>query len=518
MRWFLKLALSVVAIAAVAILSLRLLYPLPDLPDAETGGDWPALGDTDIGRIVEALAEANPGTSGVLPLERGTDAFAARVLLIRTAARTIDAQYYIWQDDLTGIRLLSELQDAAMRGVRVRLLVDDNGTPDLDQELAALDALPTAEVRVFNPFTMRDHRILNYTFDFFRLNRRMHNKSLTADAAATIVGGRNIGDVYFETGSGHTYLDLDVLAVGPAAMDVSEDFERYWFSGSSHAISSLVEAERGAESLLAARDAELRETEQARAYSEVVRQSPIIGQLMSGELPLEWVPTLLFSDDPGKGLGLVDVSELMIRKLMTELGPPQSSFDIVSAYFITGETATEHMAGFASEGVRVRTLTNSLEATDVAVVHAGYINYRDALIDGGVEVYELRSDHGARRAVNDLGMMELSRAALHAKTFAMDGRRAFIGSLNFDPRSRRLNTEMGFLIDSPRIAGLISGWMDETLRYLAYRVSRDEVGGLLWTAEDADGGVASFDVEPNTTVPLRLLVTIASYLPVEWML
>ena len=122
MRWFLKLALSVVAIAAILIMSLRLLYPLPDLPDAEAGGDWPALGDTDIGRIVEALAEANPGTSGVLPLERGTDAFAARVLLIRTATRTIDAQYYIWQDDLTGIRLLSELQDAAMRGVRVRLL------------------------------------------------------------------------------------------------------------------------------------------------------------------------------------------------------------------------------------------------------------------------------------------------------------------------------------------------------------------------------------------------------------
>ncbi len=518
MRRFLKAVLGLLGVAIIAIVALRLLFPLPDLPEAGAGSDWPTLAETDLGRVIAPSAEANPGMSGILPLERGTDAFAARIMLIRSATRTIDAQYYIWQDDLTGLRLLSELEEAAKRGVRVRLLVDDNGTPDLDQELAALDALSTAEVRLFNPFTLRDHRIFNYTFDFFRLNRRMHNKSLTVDGVATIVGGRNIGDVYFETGNGHTYLDLDVLAVGPAAMDVSRDFERYWFSLSTYPVASLVEVEPGAEGLLAARDAELRHTEQARAYSEVVRQSATIRQLLTGDLALEWVPALLFSDDPGKGLGLVGASDLMIRRLMSEVGDPEASFDLISAYFIAGDTATHHMADFAAQGVRVRTLTNSLEATDVVVVHSGYANYRDALIDGGVEVYELRSDHSERRAVNELGMLELSQAALHGKTFAVDGERAFIGSLNFDPRSKRLNTEMGLLVDSPRLAQLISGWMDETLPALAYRVTRDAGGGTLWTAEDGSGGVVTFEAEPNTTLPLRLLVAFVGLLPVEWML
>lgn len=518
MRRLLKAVLTLVAVAAIAIASLRLLFPLPDIPEARTGEVWPAADATKLGQSIAPLAATHPGMSGILPLERGTDAFAARVMLIRSATETIDAQYYIWQDDLTGIRLLAELQDAAKRGVRVRLLVDDNGTPDLDQELAALDALPQAEVRVFNPFTVRDHRLLNYAFDFFRLNRRMHNKSLTVDAVATIVGGRNIGDIYFETGNGHTYLDLDVLALGPAAVEVSADFERYWFSGSSYPVASLVDAEQGADTLLEARDAAFRETEQARAYSEIVLQSSMIEQLEAGSLPLEWVPVLLFSDDPGKGLGLVDASDLMIRKLMSEVGTPRLSFDIISAYFIAGKVATERMAEFALDGVRVRTLTNSLEATDVVMVHAGYINYRDALVGGGVEVYELRSDGGERRTINELGIMELSKAALHAKSFAVDGQRAFIGSLNFDPRSRRLNTEMGLLIDSPRVAGLISGWMDETLPVLAYRVTRDEGGGTLWTAGNADGSAVTYDVEPNTTLPLRLFVAIASVLPVQWML
>jgi putative cardiolipin synthase len=518
MRRILKTVLGLLGLAAVAIFALRLIFPLPDLPAAGAVGGWPAATETGLGRVIGPLAAANPGRSGILPLERGTDAFAARVMLIRAAERTIDAQYYIWQDDLTGIRLLSELQEAAKRGVRVRLLVDDNGTPGLDQELAALDALPAAEVRVFNPFTLREYRIFNYTFDFFRLNRRMHNKSLTADGVATIVGGRNIGDVYFETGAGHTYLDLDVLAVGPAAMDVSRDFERYWFSRSSYDVSSLVDTVPGAEGLLEARDAALRASEQGEAYSEVVRQTGLVSQLMSGDLPLEWVPAMLFSDDPAKGLGLNDPSDLMIRRLMSEVGAPEVSFDIISAYFIAGATATDHLVDFASHGVRVRTLTNSLEATDVAVVHSGYANYRDALIDGGVEVYELRSDHGDRRTVNELGLMELSQAALHAKSFAVDNRRAFIGSLNFDPRSKRLNTEMGLLIDSPRLAALISGWMDEMLPALAYRVTRGSDGGTLWTARDGSGGELTFDAEPNTTLPLRLLVGFVGLLPVEWML
>ena len=507
-----------IAGCAVLILALRMMFPLPDRGDALAGEIPPDTADTPFHRQVAPLMAAHPGLSGVLPIETGLDAFAARVHLIRNAAATIDAQYYIWQDDLTGIRLLAELQDAARRGVRVRLLVDDNGTSALDQELAALDALPAAQVRLFNPFTLRDHRIANYAFDFFRLNRRMHTKSLTVDNIMSIVGGRNIGDVYFETGAGHTYLDLDILAMGPVARDVGADFDRYWSSGAAYPAGALIALQPGAERLLDDRDAALRDSPQAGVYAEAVRSSPIGDQIDSMTLPVEWVPALLLSDDPAKAEGEVDDEDLMIRQLMAEIGTPDTAFDAISAYFVAGESATERILDLAARNVRVRILTNSLEATDVVPVHAGYSNFRETLVRGGVEVYELRSEAGDRRTVNELGILELSKSALHAKSFAIDGRRAFIGSLNFDPRSKRLNTEMGLLIDSPLIAKRLSDWLDVNLPGRAYRVSLDGAGRLIWTLEGPDGQATVFDTEPNTTLPLRLVASLMSYLPIQWLL
>ena len=247
--------LVLIPLVLLVLLALRLLHPLPDPAGREASSAIPASDRTVLGAAVLPLAVDHPGTSGIYPLGNGVDAFAARVALARAADVSIDAQYYIWADDLTGIRLLAELQDAANRGVRVRLLVDDNGTPALDQELVALDALPTAEVRYFNPFMMRSPRVLNYAFDFFRLNRRMHNKSFTVDGAVTIVGGRNIGDVYFETGAGHLYFDLDVLAAGPAATAVGADFDRYWNSASAFPAAMLITAGADAADRLAERDA-----------------------------------------------------------------------------------------------------------------------------------------------------------------------------------------------------------------------------------------------------------------------
>ena len=503
---------------AAAILALRLLFPLPDPEMRASSAARPAGTGTALGAALLPAAQAHPGTSGVLPLSSGLDAFAARVALARAAEATIDAQYYIWQDDLTGLSLLSELQAAAERGVRVRLLVDDNGTPALDQELAALNGLPSAEVRFFNPFTLRSPRALNYAFDFFRLNRRMHNKSFTVDGIATIVGGRNIGDVYFETGAGHLYFDLDVLAVGPAAADTGADFDRYWNSASAYPADLLITPEEGGDARLGERTAVLKDSPQGVAYAGAVRGSTLVRHIEDGTLPLEWVPARLFSDDPAKAEGLVEREGLMIQRLMDEIGTPSRSVDIVSAYFIPGVRGAERIAGFAASGARVRTLTNALEATDVVPVHAGYIGYRAALIDAGVEVYELRSDGTERRAVNDLGIEALSKAALHAKSLSIDGRRIFIGSFNFDPRSKQLNCEMGLLIDSPAIASAMSRQLDETLPRIAWRVTNGPGGGLVWTSEAPDRAVLTSTVEPNTTRPLRLLVTVIGWLPVEWLL
>lgn len=507
-----------VPLITLALAILRLTHPLPDASARTASTAEPASHATALGAAVLTDAARHPGTSGILPLGSGLDAFAARVALARAAERTIDAQYYIWQDDLTGFRLLAELQAAAERGVRVRLLVDDNGTPALDQEMAALDALPTAEVRYFNPFVMRSPRLLNYAFDFFRLNRRMHNKSFTVDGAVTILGGRNIGDVYFETGAGHLYFDLDVLAAGPAATDVGADFDSYWNSASAFPAGLLITPEPGAEILLAERDARASASPQGVAYASAIAGSGLVRGLKDRSLPLEWVPAKLFSDDPAKAQGLVDPGNLMIDRLMAEIGTPTQSVDLVSAYFIPGAAGTADLAAFAATGATVRTLTNALEATDVVPVHAGYIGYRKPLIDAGAEVYELRAEGSDRKSVNDLGLEELSEAALHAKSLSIDRSRAFIGSFNFDPRSVRLNCEMGLLIDSPKIAGGMSDWLDANLPRLAWHVTRDTAGGLVWTTIGPDGAAITSTVEPNTTLPLRILVQVIGWLPVEWLL
>jgi cardiolipin synthase C len=503
--------LAILAILCAAfVLGMRFAFPLPKLGAGNANEPASAARqiETELGKRLGPAIAAHPGTSGIATLERGADAFAARIHLARAATASIDAQYYIWDDDLTGIRLLKELQDAANRGVHVRLLVDDNGTPALDQELAALDALTTAEVRIFNPFTLRSNRLVNYAFDFFRLNRRMHNKSFTVDGVVTIVGGRNIGDIYFETGGALNYIDLDVLAVGPVAQDVGADFNRY----------CLIALAPDALGRLDKRDLQLRDTAQGQNYSKYVHDSQFAADLMAMAVPLEWVPTLLFSDDPRKALAQDESDDLLIRRLFAEIGTPDQSLDLISAYFVPGTSATAKFIDFAAAGVRVRVLTNALEATDVVVVQGGYSAYRGDLIDGGVEVYELRSEAGDRRTISELGLFDFSKSAIHAKSFSIDRRRAFIGSLNFDPRSKRLNTEMGLLIDSRTIAGGISDRLDQTLQGAAYQVGRSDDGSLIWTSHNRDGTVTRYDSEPNTTLPLRLFVGFISVLPIQWLL
>lgn len=514
-RIFLTLGLFVL-VGAAALVALRLAFPLPER-------DWvePAPPERPPGALqarFRPLAEEHRGSTGVLPLQGALDAFAARLVLTRAATASIDAQYYIWHDDITGMRLLSELREAARRGVHVRLLIDDHGTVGLDPELAAFDALPTAEVRLFNPFTLRGFRMLNFAFDFFRLNRRMHNKSMTFDGAATIVGGRNIGDVYFGTGEARNYIDLDVLAVGQAAADVSAEFQRYWTSESAYPIETLVGADLGHDMLLEARAAEASGDPEALEYFAEVEKSEVINQIASAVIPFEWVRAILLSDDPSKAQGNALAEERLVRRLIDEIGTPEESFDLISAYFVAGQSATEWLLDMASDDVRVRVLTNSLEATDVVPVHAGYMAFRRPLVEGGVGIYELRSEAGERRTVRDLGIADISKAALHAKAMTVDRSRAFVGSLNFDPRSRRLNTEMGLLVDSERIAGLIAGWLDEHLDTAAYLVSQGDDGGLVWTTHDAEGEMQTFETEPNTTMPLRFVTRLMRYLPLKWLL
>ena len=492
-------------------------------PSLEGRGTSQTLTDTAstaLGRAILPRASAYPDRSGIHALPDSHDAFAARVLLARAAERSLDLQYYIWRSDLTGTILFAELQAAAARGVRIRLLLDDNNTSGLDPILTALDANPNIEVRLFNPFMNRRLRQLGYLTDFFRLNRRMHNKSFTADNLATIVGGRNIGDAYFGATDGVLFADLDVLAVGPVVNAFSQDFDRYWNSGSSYPADRLLPPVTPAQlDELAETAARIQTAPAARAYVATVRQSPLVSSLLRGELALEWAPTMMISDSPAKGLGLAGPEAMLASKLQSAMGGAIRELDIVSPYFVPTRSGVDALTALTTQGVAVRVLTNALESTDVALVHAGYARRRKALLQAGIQLYELRRDRNAPRSRSGSRLLGGSSASsLHAKTFVSDRSRVFVGSFNFDPRSANLNTELGFVIDSNTLARSIGGTFDTVIPLSSYEVQLSRAGKLIWLERREGGESTTFHREPGTGIWKRAWIGLMSRLPVEWLL
>ncbi len=503
----------VLVVCACAIVMVRIASPLPPLEGRSESTAFLPDEEGPIGRFAQPLVKQHPKQNGLYPLLDGKEALAARILLARAATRSIDAQYYIWHNDLSGRALFSALAEAADRGVRVRLLLDDNTTQEMDSLFAALDGHPNIEVRLFNPFMQRSARFLGYASDFFRLNRRMHNKSFTVDNQVTIVGGRNIGDEYFGASRVLSFVDTDVLAIGPAAQDVSRQFDQYWESKSSFP-ASIILAKGVAGSLddLAARVAHDSKSQLAVSYRTAVEHTKLIDQLERGSLLLEWAPVRLFYDDPGKGLGETK-AKVLIQDLAASTEAPTKSLDVISAYFVPGAAGNAYFLDQAKRGVRVRILTNSQQATDVVPVHAGYIKYRRALLGAGVELEELKSTSAFpdRRP----GIFATATSSLHSKIMIFDRKRIFIGSFNFDPRSAWLNCELGLLIESPAIAGDIAERVDDAKAY-TYRPWIGPDDHIRWS--DSERPDQDWNEEPGTSRRSRLAVKALSLLPIEWLL
>lgn len=495
-----------------------LLVGCGHLPDLGNRTPSSALHDTAGTRVGQAVArrfEIPSGKSGVLALSNGLDAFAARALLIEAADRSIDAQYYIWQEDLSGILLLEALQRAADRGVRVRLLLDDNPTFGMDERLAALDAHPNIEVRLFNPFKFRFWRVFEYIADFRRINRRMHNKSFTVDNQVTVIGGRNIGDEYFAAADEGTMYDLDVLAIGDAVQQVSDDFDRYWASDSSYPASLLLPKPQ-ATAIAALREAAVRlgGGRAAVAYRKALAERPQVRSLMRGELPLDCVTTHLVSDDPAKALGRETSKSpwTQIQKMLA----PQKELGLVSPYVVPHIEGANFLLDTAIQGIQVSILTNSLEATDVAAVHVGYAKWRKKLLEGGVRLFELKRA-STQPQTSGAGPLGSSASSLHAKTFTADRSRVFIGSFNFDPRSARLNTENGFIIESPAMAQTISDAFSSQIPERSYEVKLSATGDLEWI-ERRGGEEVVHSEEPGVSKWRIIVVSVLSILPIDWLL
>lgn len=473
---------------------------LPKDVHREPSHAWDRPQETALGRAIAPETERHPGMSGFLVLGNGMDAFVARMVLADVADRTLDLQYYIFHGDLTGKLLLDALLRAADRGVRVRLLVDDTAVKGKDAGVAALSAHPRIEVRSFNPAAGRSGAgwVFSSAAEFGRINHRMHNKLFVADNQAAVIGGRNIGDEYFGAQENKNFADMDLLAAGPVVQELSRTFDDFWNSEQVYPIEALhpeavdpSSVERGRKELAdhaqAARDS---------AYARRLQDSDLRRRLLARDLPFVWARAQVFGDRPEKAGGQQPADDVkMSPKLRPVAAAAASELIISSPYFIPGDDGLRFIGELRGRGVSVRIVTNSFAGNDVAVVHSGYSKYRTDLLKLGIELYELKASQGTSGA--DQKKFGSSEASLHAKTFIVDRERVFVGSFNLDPRSRDLNTELGVVVESREIAGILVRQFEQlVLPAHSHRLSLDGDGDIVWTSE-TDGKQVRAERDPD---------------------
>jgi putative cardiolipin synthase len=461
-------------------------------------------------RIAPALL-AHPGHSGMALVQDNLDAYAVRSLSARSAGRSLDLQYYIWHDDFTGRLLDYELLRAADRGVRVRLLLDDLNAHGRNSILAALDAHPGIEVRMFNPTRNRAGTIarsVEMLLRMFSVNRRMHNKAWIADGRVAVVGGRNIGDEYFSAAADTNFVDLDALVVGPAVAQAEAIFDDFWNGNAAIPLSALKRAQPGALRELRERAAKAEELVHDHPYIRRVRASTGIGEFVSGAA-FHWPDRLQVLSDPADKVEGGDEARWLVHPLANEMLQARKSFHLVSPYFVPGDRGVQALRGLRARDVDVEILTNSLAATDVLAVHSGYAPYRKPLLEAGVELYELRPQ-GNREA----SLFGSSGASLHTKAFAVDGETGFVGSFNVDPRSISLNTEMGVLFHDADTAAALERVVHARVggRH-SYRVLLRD-GALRWE-DAATAPPKEWGHEPETRWWQRAAVRVLEWLPIE---
>lgn len=495
----------------------------PSTGKAETH-HLPAAADTALARYARAEADRHPRQSGFRLLTLSTNALLSRVALADHAAHSIDLQYYIFANDMTGHLIMQHLLAAADRGVRVRILVDDINFDDKDHLFEALDSHPNIEIRLFNPFRTRDRnplsRAAQFVLEWRRLNRRMHNKSFIVDNSVAVIGGRNIGDPYFGADSNTRFRDLDVVAIGPVVQQASEAFDAYWNCDAAYPLDQLKKTDASGQRLAAAR---LILQKDVRAYTQSDYAQAVSDELPNGPTADKrgawfWGDAELVADQPEKIEVDGDVPALRIGpRLKAMLDGAHHEILATTPYFIPGDAGTKHLVALARDGVTIKVLTNSLASTDEAAVHAGYAHYRKALLEGGVQLYELKPTSGQSQPSTTVG--KSSGISLHAKSIVVDDRKVFIGSLNMDQRSKLLNTEMGVIVDSPGLAHAISDFFrTATQPSNAYRVTIDPVShNLVWHAKD-NGKPVAFQSEPGADATRRAEVTLLGLLPIDSLL
>lgn len=450
-------------------------------------------GETGLGALAEAAAEPHAGLSGFIVLDTGREAFLQRARLVEAAERSVDAQYYIWNSDRSGRYLACRLYAAAERGVRVRLILDDINILGRDAVIATLDRHPNIQIRIFNPSPDRGGpgKWLAFASEFQRLNRRMHNKSFIADGAFGVVGGRNIGDEYFDLHPEANYRDRDVLAVGPIVDSISADFDAYWNTELSYPIALLAPAAAGGDDAGASIRQQCEAAEDAitpaRGPAPTAKEAlALVGQSLPG---LHWAEAELVSDPPATGREQSsDEPKRTALALQQLVDDTTTEILVESAYFILGDAQLARLAELRGNGVRVAALTNSLVTNDLTTNHSGYARRRKGMLAAGLELHELRPDAEACvvwiQGRDDCGP---AFVRLHSKSAVFDRRIVYIGSFNINLRSIYLNSETVLLIKSPELAQQVAEAIElAMLPANSWRVSRQADGPVTWSGPEGE--------------------------------
>ncbi len=447
------------------------------------------------------------GESGLMLVSDNREALAARVLATRSATSSLDLMYYIWHDDGAGRLLMREVVAAADRGVRVRILLDDINPRKSDAAYLALNAHRNIELKLFNPSGMRNGSLLRgleMVARLFAMTRRMHTKAWIADGKAAIVGGRNVGDAYFDAAETN-FRDLDVLLFGNAVEQTSAIFDQFWNSRASHRVDTLHAIN------VVADHKELGRVDPrvAAGLLETVGPRKTLDDFIAGGEVVWTRSARVVADPPDKALGRRR-KQWLSRTILPVIRSATRRLDVVSPYFIPGRRGTAILADLVRRGAKVSVLTNSLAATDVAAVHGAYANYRVDLLRKGVRLFEFRPFVGKP----DISVFGSKGASLHTKAFAVDDTFGFVGSFNFDPRSVSLNAEMGVLFEDSRLVGQLRQCVRrEKAPDASYRLMLEE-GRLRW--EDAsDGEARRYATEPRASLFRRVIAAIVGWLPIE---
>jgi len=524
--------LAYVILIAAFVNGCASLPPGSDFPKTESSAlENPER--TRLGRSIEKAASKHKGKSGFRLLPVGIDGFLTRLQMINAAERTLDIQYFIFQGDATGNLLTDAMLRAADRGVRVRVLIDDADISRRDSRIKTLGTHPRIEIRIFNPFAYRGNsgffRFIEFMLNASRLDYRMHNKLLIVDNTIALAGGRNIGDEYFQVGAESQFGDYDVFAAGPIVRKLSATFDDYWKSTLAIPIRALAEEGDAGAELEAYRQALNDHRQDANsgggAYARRTASGEPLAGLVSGRLPLVWAHAQVVCDSPDKKRvenGEM-IGKLMHREVADTAAAVQSELLIVSPYFIPGDDGMRLIKDLRARNVRVRVLTNSLESSDELwplMAYAGYARYRLPLLKAGVGLYEVRPVLGKPKGTGNPAELEgKGRFALHAKVFVFDRRKLFVGSMNFDQRSMRLNTEIGLIIDSPELARQAAARFESITQpansyVLALREDGSSEPHLVWRTQQ-DGKAIEYDKAPARDAEQRAKVEFFSLLPMD---